>query len=104
MDPLFSKYFVGKVEDAQQYLSKEEQQTLAELMGKLAVARAAAGKPQHRYVVLNLVDPFAREAIDSYINAVESSSLAGGPARATAVRFREVLQLSRLQDTERLPD
>lgn len=96
------KYIIAKIADAQAVLSVQEQQTLMGILQKIHSGRSAQNKKTHRYVVLNTADVHARAALDAYVQSAAESDNDG--VKRIANKMRDILQASRLQDPEKVPD
>jgi len=101
-----NKYTIFKVEDIKAALSAEELGQLHRLLQKVHATRVAQNRPTNRYFVLNLTDPFARAALDAYVQAAETDpQVKGNPCvQEILLLLRDMLFGSRLECDERLPD
>lgn len=64
MEHDFAKYIVIKIDDAKEYLSPEEQTKLGDILYKIRIGRAWAGKEEKRHVVCSNTMPMYQQVWD----------------------------------------
>lgn len=60
---LENRFLVIKIADIEKYLSEHEEDELTILVGKVERGRKYAGKYRHRYIVINLDEPYAPDVL-----------------------------------------
>ena len=101
------KYIVLRTEDLQKYLSPEWQAAIPQLLSAIDEGRRRDHKTTNPvFFVLNMTDPFAQEALKSYIRAAASDPrvVDNQTVQAAITAARDVLTVGSLRSAPKLPD
>ncbi len=66
-----NKYMVLKLAELRRFLTVEEQEQFASLMGLMAERKSASNTPTPEYFVLNMTDKYAVPAVEKYREEIQ---------------------------------